>query len=60
VIDTTVRNSISAFAWVIVRWHAPILAKYPALVAISFTATLVIYEIAVRRYRPTRLLFGMR
>jgi peptidoglycan/LPS O-acetylase OafA/YrhL len=51
---------IVAFAWVIVRWHAPILAKYPALVALSFTATLVIYEIAVRRYRPTRLLFGMR
>jgi len=51
---------IVALAWVIVRWHAPILAKYPALVALSFTATLVIYEIAVRRYRPTRLLFGMR
>jgi peptidoglycan/LPS O-acetylase OafA/YrhL len=51
---------IVAFAWVIVRWHAPILAKYPALVAMSFTATLVIYEIAVRRFRPTRLLFGMR
>ena len=51
---------IVAFAWVIVRWHGPILAKYPALVAMSFTATLVIYEIAVRRFRPTRLLFGMR
>jgi hypothetical protein len=51
---------IVAFAWIIVRWHAPILVKYPALVAASFTATLVIYELAVRRYRITRLLFGMK
>jgi hypothetical protein len=51
---------IVAFAWIIVRWHAPILVKYPVLVAASFTATLVIYELAVRRYRITRLLFGMK
>ena len=51
---------IVAFAWIIVRWHAPILVKYPALVAVSFTATLVIYELAVRRYRITRLLSGMK
>jgi hypothetical protein len=51
---------IVAFAWIIVRWHTPIVVKYPALVAASFTATLVIYELAVRRYRITRLLFGMK
>jgi peptidoglycan/LPS O-acetylase OafA/YrhL len=51
---------IVAAAWIIVRWHAPILVKYPALVAVSFTATLVIYDLAVRRYRITRLLFGMK
>ncbi len=51
---------IVAAAYLIVRWHAPVLAKYPALVAISFAATLTIYELAVRRYRPTRLLFGMK
>jgi glucan biosynthesis protein C len=51
---------IVAFAWIIVRWHAPTGVKYPALVAVSFTATLVIYELAVRRYRITRLLFGMK
>ena len=34
--------------------------RYPALVAVSFTATLVIYELAVRRYRITRFLFGMK
>jgi peptidoglycan/LPS O-acetylase OafA/YrhL len=51
---------IVAAAWVIVRWHAPALAKYPVLVAVSFAATLAIYELAVRRYRPTRFLFGMK
>jgi len=51
---------IVAFAWIIVRWHAPIGVEYPVLVAASFTATLVIYELAVRRYRITRLLFGMK
>ena len=51
---------IVAFAWIIVRWHAPILVKYPVLVAVSFTATLVIYELAVRRYRITRFLSGMK
>jgi hypothetical protein len=51
---------IVAFAWIIVRWHAPILARYPVLVAASFTATLVMYELAVRRYRITRLLSGMK
>src|SRR5262249_58220258 len=51
---------IVAFAWIIVRWHVPIGVKSPALVAVSFAATLAIYELAVRRYRPTRFLFGMK
>ena len=51
---------IVAAAWIIVRWHAPAGVKYPALVAVSFTATLALYELAVRRYRPTRFLFGMK
>jgi hypothetical protein len=51
---------IVAFAWIIVRWHAPIVVKYPVLVVASLTATLAIYELAVRRYRITRLLFGMK
>jgi peptidoglycan/LPS O-acetylase OafA/YrhL len=51
---------IVAFAWIIVRWHAPTLVKYPVLVAVSFTVTLALYELAIRRYRATRLLFGMK
>jgi len=51
---------IVAVAWVIVRWHAPALARYPALVVVSFAVTLALYELAIRRYRPTRLLFGLK
>jgi hypothetical protein len=51
---------IVAAAWIIVRWHAPIGLKCLALVTVSFTVTLAIYELAVRRYRPSRLLFGMK
>ena len=51
---------IVAAAWVIVRWHAPLPGKYAALVIVSFTATLGLYETLVRRFRITRFLFGMK
>ena len=51
---------IVAAAWLIIRWHAPIPAKYAALVIVSFAATLALYETLVRRFRVTRLLFGMK
>ena len=51
---------IVAAAWVLVRWHAPVPAKYLALVLMSLAATLGLYEAGVRRYRLTRLLFGMK
>ena len=44
---------IVAAAWIIARWHAAIGVRYPALVAVSFTATFAIYDLAVRRYRIT-------
>ena len=47
-------------AWVIVRWHTPILAKYLVLVIMSFAGTLALYELLVRRTRLTRFLFGMK
>ena len=51
---------IVAAAWLIVRWPAPPVVKYPALVIVSFAATLGLYEALVRRFRVTRLLFGMK
>jgi len=51
---------IVAAAWIITRWHAAIGVKYPALVAVSFTAAFTISGLAVRRYRIIRFLFGMK
>ena len=51
---------IVAAAWFIVRWNAPALPAYMALVAVSFAATLAVYELAVRRFRPARFLLGMK
>src|SRR6266508_3544217 len=47
-------------AWIIVRWEAPILAKYLALVVVSFAGTLALYDVVVRRLRLTRFMFGMK
>jgi hypothetical protein len=51
---------IVAAAWVIVRWEAPIIAKYVALVIVSFVGTLALYETLVRRFRVPRFLLGMK
>ncbi len=46
--------------WVIVRWDGPIVGKYLVLVIVSFAGTLGLYEVLVRRFRVTRVLFGMK
>jgi peptidoglycan/LPS O-acetylase OafA/YrhL len=51
---------IVAVAWLVVRWHAPLPAKYAALVIVSFAATLALYETLVRRFRVTRFLAGVK
>jgi hypothetical protein len=51
---------VEAGAWGIIRWNAPIFGKYVALVLVSFAGTLALYEVLVRRFRFTRLLFGMK
>ncbi len=51
---------IVAAAWVIVRWNVPVLLRYAALVAVSFAATLALYDLAVRRFGPVRFLLGMK
>jgi membrane-bound acyltransferase YfiQ involved in biofilm formation len=51
---------IVAAAWIIIRFDAPTVVKYVALVIVSFTGTLLLYEMLVRRFRITRLLFGMK
>jgi glucans biosynthesis protein C len=51
---------IVAAAWLIVRWPAPVPAKYAVLVIASFAAALGLYEALVRRFRLTRFLSGMK
>ncbi len=51
---------IVAAAWFVVRWNAPVLPRYAALAAGSFAVTLAVYELAIRRFRPARLLLGMK
>ncbi|MBQ1093862.1 acyltransferase [Streptomyces sp. B93] len=51
---------VVALAYAVVGWSAPMAVKYAAIVAGSFAVILALYEIAVRRTRVTRLLFGMR
>ncbi|GII57874.1 hypothetical protein Pth03_62630 [Planotetraspora thailandica] len=51
---------VVAVAFGVVRWDAPIVAKYLAIVVISLALTLAAYDLLVRRTRPTRFLFGMR
>lgn len=49
-----------AAAWFTVRWNAPVLPRYAALAAVSFAATLAVYELAIRRFGPARFLLGMK
>jgi peptidoglycan/LPS O-acetylase OafA/YrhL len=51
---------IVAAAWLIVRRHAPVPGKYAALIIVSFAVTLGLCETLVRRFRVTRLMFGMK
>ncbi|MEV4532735.1 acyltransferase family protein [Asanoa sp. NPDC049518] len=51
---------VVAIAYGVVRWDAPIIVKYLALVAAAMALTLAAYELLVRRTRLTRRLFGMR
>jgi peptidoglycan/LPS O-acetylase OafA/YrhL len=51
---------ILAVAYLVVRWELGVWPKYAVVVAVSFTLTLGLYEIAVRRWSATRFLFGMK
>jgi peptidoglycan/LPS O-acetylase OafA/YrhL len=44
----------------VVRWDMALAFKYAIVVVISFAATVLIYDLLVRRTRLTRFLFGMR
>jgi peptidoglycan/LPS O-acetylase OafA/YrhL len=51
---------VVAVAYGVVRWDAPIIVKYAAIVTASLALTIAAYDLLVRRTRLTRYLFGMR
>ncbi|MFC0530557.1 acyltransferase family protein [Phytohabitans kaempferiae] len=51
---------VVAVAYIVVRWHMPAPVKYVVIVAVSFVIMFTIYDLLVRRTRPTRFLFGIR
>ncbi|WP_127503241.1 acyltransferase family protein [Actinoplanes solisilvae] len=51
---------VVAVAYFAVRWPAPMIVKYLAIVALSFAIMFAAYDLLVRRTPVTRFLFGMR
>ena len=51
---------IVAVAYVVCAWDWPVAVKMAAVAAVSLSLTLAVYELAVRRWRPVRFLFGMK
>ena len=51
---------IVGIAYCVVQWDWPSGFKFAAIAIASFTLSLLIYEVAVRRWGPVRFLFGMK
>ncbi len=51
---------IVAVAFVVVGWDAGVAVKYVAILVAASAATLLVYELLVRRFNPVRFLFGMK
>jgi membrane-bound acyltransferase YfiQ involved in biofilm formation len=51
---------MSALAFFITAWPAPIILMFPTLVAVTAIATFTIYELAVHRIPAMRIVFGMK
>ncbi|GAA0938859.1 acyltransferase family protein [Virgisporangium aurantiacum] len=51
---------VVAVAYFVVGWSAPMVVKYLVIVVVSFVIMFAVYDLVVRRTRPTRFLFGIR
>lgn len=51
---------VVAVAYPVVGWQAPAVVKLVVIVAVSLVLLVIVYDLAVRRTRVTRVLFGMR
>lgn len=43
----------------VVRWHLPVLVKYPLIMVLAFFIILVLYHFVVRRHNVLRIAFGI-
>jgi hypothetical protein len=48
------------FAYQIIKFDWPVLPKFILLVIVTFGVSLLLYELIIKRYNSTRLLFGMK
>lgn len=51
---------IVIIGYFVVQWDVAIAVKYVLIVALSFGASVLTYDLVVRRTNPTRFLFGMK
>ena len=51
---------IVAIGFYVVQWHVSLWIKYSVITIAAFTATVLLYELAIRRFSVMRWLFGMR
>ena len=51
---------IVVIAYFVVQWDWAAGLKYAAIAVASFALSLLVYEVAVRRWGPVRFLFGMK
>jgi glucans biosynthesis protein C len=51
---------IVAVGYFVIRWDLGIAAKYATVLLVSVAITLLLYEVAVKRTRVTRFLFGLK
>lgn len=54
------RTPIIIIGFFVVQWQVNALVKYVVIVLGALVAILLVYDIAVRRTRPTRFLFGLK
>ncbi len=53
------QTAILIIGFYVVQWPLPMIAKFGVIVAVSFVAIMIPYEL-IKRFPPTRFLFGMR
>lgn len=51
---------IVAIGFYVIQWHVNLWVKYGVIIVTAFIATVLIYELAIRRFRVMRWVFGMR